>query len=124
MHLAQALDHAGIDAQRAPARAGSTLGVELDGANVTSVREDGAAAGALSPGDEILALGGLRTAGAGAIGERMKSIPPGTRITVTLARDGVLRTVEVQMGSPPPGALRFVPRESCLLYTSPSPRDS
>jgi predicted metalloprotease with PDZ domain len=115
VRLAHALDHAGIDLQRAPARAGSVLGIELDGTNgvhVTSVREDGPGAGILSPGDEFLALGGLRTATVAAVGDRLKATRPGTTLNVTLARDGVLRTVDVVTAAPPPGALRLVLRDT------------
>ncbi len=111
VHLARALDRVGVDLVRAPAREGSALGVEVsDRMVVDSVREDGPAAGQLSPGDEVLGIGAFRVSSSSALGDRMRTTPPGTRLAVTFARDGLLRTRDVVTAAPLPGDVSLVPR--------------
>lgn len=106
VHLAAALDHAGIDLVRAAPRQGASLGVELDERGlVTSVREDAPASALLTPGDELLAVNHLRTAGASAVAERLRATTPGASLEVLLTRDGVVRSVSVPTLAPPPGAV-------------------
>ena len=118
VHLARALDLVGVDLVRAPAREGSALGVEVsDRMHVDSVREDGPAAGHLSPGDELLGIGRFRLSSSSALGDRLRATPPGTRLTVTFARDGLLRTRDVVTGSTLEGDVSLVPRATIDAQT-------
>jgi predicted metalloprotease with PDZ domain len=104
-----ALDHAGIDVVAGAAKPGSWLGAELDGLVVASVREDGPAAGALTPGDELIAIDGERIVN---LADRLRDIPPGTRIDVLLARDGRIVLRSLKTGMPHPSDLNFVLRNA------------
>ncbi|MEN9787617.1 MAG: hypothetical protein RLZZ299_2881 [Pseudomonadota bacterium] len=113
VHVADALDHVGIDLVRAPARSGSALGIEANERMVVDlVREDGPAAGVLSPGDEILAVNGFRTTQPSALAERMTTWAPGTHVVVTLTRDGRVRTAELVTAAPRAGDVQLVMRPS------------
>ena len=105
-----ALDHAGMDLVAAPPRAGGWLGVELKGLTVLVVREDGPAAAALSPGDELLSLDGLRLDSAG-LADRLTSLRPGMQVELMVSRDGRILERVLCLGRPSSGDLKIVPRE-------------
>jgi predicted metalloprotease with PDZ domain len=112
--LAQALDRAGCDWVRAPSRPGSALGVEVSERMVVeTVREDGPCAEALTPGDELLTVNDQRVATSGALGERLRALPPGSELNLVLSRDGRIRTRRVVSAAPPPGEARIVLRDAC-----------
>ncbi|MSQ02653.1 MAG: M61 family peptidase [Myxococcales bacterium] len=106
----RALDHAGLDLIAGTARSGGWLGVELSGLSVSAVREDGPAAGVLSPGDELIGLDGERLDAAGMV-ERLRDVAPGTMVRVSYARDGRLREGALRLGAALPGELKIVRRE-------------
>ncbi len=108
--LAAALDRGGWAlVESGGASAGAWLGVGLRAGNrivVDTVREDGPSAGALSPGDEILAFSGERVVDQ-ELSDRLKSAAPGRPVTILLARDGRVRPVELVPAPPPPGDLKI-----------------
>lgn len=106
-----ALDHAGLDLVSSPPRKGGWLGVELSGLSVSSVREDGPAASALSPGDELLALDGERLDVSG-LSERLANLPAGRRVRLLLGRDGRVLERELVLSRAPPPDLKIIPREA------------
>jgi predicted metalloprotease with PDZ domain len=109
--LVEALDAAGYDATWAAPKPGSWLGVEVgERMGVESVREDGPAAGAISPGDEILAIDELRVASPSMLADRLKDAPPDTELTVLLSRDSVILRRAVRTVAQPRGDLKIVER--------------
>lgn len=104
----RALGHVGLELVPGQRRAGGALGVELSGASVRSVVEDGPAAGVLSPGDELLALDGERIE-ASALGDRLRDLAPGRRICLTVSRDGRIVGTALQLGSSPASDLKIRP---------------
>lgn len=111
--IADALDHAGYDLVWEAGGEGGWLGIETGGGErvtVESVREDGPAAGVLSPGDEILAIDGHRVLAA-ALQDRLADAPPGTRLTLLLSRDGRILERALRTGAIPRRGLKFVSRK-------------
>ncbi len=106
----RALDHAGLSLVAVDGKPGGWLGVELSGLTIAAVREDGPAAGVLSPGDEVIALDGERMDPAG-LSERLRDLTPGTAVKVTYTRDGRLLDGPLCVGATPPGELKIVRRE-------------
>ncbi len=106
----RALDHAGLDLVAVSGKAGGWLGVDLSRLVVTAVREDGPAAGVLSPGDELIALDGERLE-AGGLSERLRDLAPSTTVNVHYARDGRLCIGQLRLGATPPSELKIVRRE-------------
>jgi predicted metalloprotease with PDZ domain len=104
----RALGHVGLELVPGQRRAGAALGVELSGASIRSVVEDGPAAGVLSPGDELLALDGERIEPS-ALGDRLRDLAPGHRVLVTLSRDGRIVEAALQLGAPPVSDLKIRP---------------
>ncbi|GDX82094.1 peptidase M61 [Deltaproteobacteria bacterium] len=106
----RALDHAGLDLVASPSRKGGWLGVELSGLSVTSVREDGPAASALSPADELLAIDAERLDAAG-LPDRLANLKPGRSVRLLVGRDGRVMEREIVLGQPPAPDLKIVARE-------------
>jgi predicted metalloprotease with PDZ domain len=110
--LREALDHAGYDLAWGARPAGGWLGLGTRGGErilVDTVREDGPCNGVLSPGDEVLALGGDRVL-ASDLADRLKRTPPGTTLPVLFARDGRVASAEVLVGTPLPPDLKITER--------------
>lgn len=107
--IAVALDHAGFDIVAAPPKNALWLGVELSGANVSAVREGGPCEGILTPGDELIAFDGERFDAAG-LGDRLRDLPVGVPITVTLSRDGRMLHRSIPPAAAPPGDLKIIER--------------
>ena len=104
-----ALDHAGCDLVVVPGKAGGWLGVELSGMSVTSVREDGPSAAALSPGDELMAIDQERVE-ASTLGERLRVLGPNRDLRLLVARDGRIVERTLRSGSFPAAELKIVER--------------
>ena len=72
------------------------------------VYDPGPAAGVLSPGDEIVALDGLRITTPDDLAARVRAdYPPGSPVTVQLFRRGRLETATVTVGAAPPDTYRI-----------------
>lgn len=106
-----ALDHVGCDLVAVPGKKGGWLGIELSGANVTSVREDGPSAAALSPGDELLAINDERLE-SGTLPARLAQIGPHRDIRVLVSRDGRLLERALRLGACPAAELKIVERNA------------
>lgn len=107
--LAEALDHAGLDLVWGAAPKGAWLGVGTRGGDrlvVDTVREDGPAAGRLSPGDELLAVDGERVVG-GELTTWLQRDQPGARREILVARDGRIRAIQVVFGESPRAELKI-----------------
>lgn len=115
--LADELAHVGVTLRpgKDAAEAGPTawLGVTTTGARITGVLDDAPAAGALSPGDEVLALDGFRATTEADLRALLAMRRPGERIAVTLFRRNRLVTVELAAGTPPPASWELAGVESC-----------
>ncbi|MDE1837800.1 MAG: M61 family metallopeptidase [Euryarchaeota archaeon] len=55
----------------------------------------------LTPGDELLAFDGYRVT-YDSVGDMLKKFPPGEKVSITLFRRGILRTLEATLGKAPP----------------------
>ena len=84
--------------------------MELSGLSVTSVREDGPAASALSPADELLAIDAERLDAAG-LPDRLANLKPGRSVRLLVGRDGRVMEREIVLGQPPAPDLKIVARE-------------
>lgn len=87
---------------------GGWLGVETGSGErivISSVRESGPAAGALSPGDELLAIDGERVLGSD-LADRLRGTKPGQRVSLLVSRDGRVLAREVTVGAAPPTELK------------------
>jgi Lon-like protease len=68
---------------------------------INSVDDDGASAGKLEKDDVLLAVDGERTADTDALLARIRAVPPGTPITLTVRRDGAEKQVSVTTKAAP-----------------------
>jgi len=96
----------GIQPLRPDLREALGLG-EQEGALVADVFEDGPAAQAgLARGDVVIAMDGKPVVEPGAMSRAIAMTPPGTRVTLTVVRDGRERRIVVTVGRQPdePGA--------------------
>jgi len=77
---------------------------------LATVFDPGPAAGILHPGDEIVALDGLRTSAGDEVEERIKTDwRPGESVSVHVFRRGRLEAVTVALGTAPPSQYEIVP---------------
>ncbi len=89
-----------------PAELPGFLGVEFrregDRPRITVALDGGPGRRAgLTPGDELLAFDGYRVT-FDSVGEMLKKFSPGDKVSITLFRRGLLRTVEATLGKAPP----------------------
>jgi predicted metalloprotease with PDZ domain len=113
VELAEALEHVGLSLVRGARANGSYLGIEVSGAEriqLTAVREDGPAWGLLSPGDELLAIGGERIL-ASELSSRLADTPPHSVLRLLISRDARILERSLRTGLAPEGELKIVPRE-------------
>jgi predicted metalloprotease with PDZ domain len=73
------------------------------------VRGGAAQTAGLSPGDEILALGGRRV-DEGSLRERLRRLRPGARTALTIARRERLKELSVTLQAPAPEPLELFPQ--------------
>lgn len=86
------------------------LGVMMQGGSARVARVlDGtpASEAGLSPGDEIIAIDGLRVQSEADLRQRLPSRSPGDRVSVALFRLGRLTTVDVILGEAPPSRVEI-----------------
>ena len=90
----------GVVAQTVDSAMAESLGLkEVRGAIVADVTADGAAAHAgVARGDVIVAVDGHAIADSNALRNRIASTAPGSRISLTIVRDGAERTVSATLG--------------------------
>ena len=111
VEIARALDHAGLDLVWGEEKPGSWLGLELsDRMVVESVREDGPCATALTPGDELIAIGRERVASGSVLADRLREIPVGTPVEILSSREGRLRRGAAVTARACPSDLKIVER--------------
>ncbi|MBY3988129.1 PDZ domain-containing protein [Rhodococcus fascians] len=83
--------------------------------SVTSVAQDGPAAGVLNIGDTLVAVGGTPVSTAGAVREAVSAKAPGDSLDIDYVRDGAPRTGSVVLGArpddPSKGYLGVTPEE-------------
>jgi predicted metalloprotease with PDZ domain len=111
IELESALSAVGLALSWGAVPAGGWLGVETIGDRliISSVREDGPAWGALSPGDEILGLEGERVWGSGDLAERLKLLAPEQMVRVLVARDGRIEEKQLCLAMIPPADIKIIP---------------
>ncbi len=97
--LTPALDAFGMVLEPWEPREGGWLGIELDGADVRSVRRDGPAFNVLAVGDEIIAVEGRRMKG-GAVAADLLKHSPGDKVELLVSREGLIRTIPFTLGEP------------------------
>ena len=104
------LSLAGIEMKWEKERKEGYLGIRMSESapeTVANVLEGtGAAGAALLPGDELIAVDGMRVKPADIAG-RIREHQPGETVAVTVSRFGVLKEIRVKLGERP-GTLRFV----------------
>jgi predicted metalloprotease with PDZ domain len=104
------LSLAGIAMKRERERREGYLGIRMSETAPETVGEvlegTGAALAALHPGDEIIAVDGMRVK-SGDIAGRIREHRPGGTVAVTVSRLGVLKELRAELGERP-GTLRFV----------------
>lgn len=83
----------------------SWLGVQLDENDVVTQvrRETPAWLGGVNVGDEILAVGDLRTSGA--FGRHLEFYEPGDKVELLISRRGKVRSLELEVAAEPPTVL-------------------
>jgi len=108
--LGEELRHVGLElrasadpAQIADGCAAVWLGATLGGSKVTAVLDDSpAAAGGLSPGDEIIAIDGFRVTNEGELRSMAGARKPGDAVELAVFRRSRLIRITVRLGAAPP----------------------
>jgi predicted metalloprotease with PDZ domain len=113
----EVLARAGLAFERSPRESGprASLGVRVssDGGRAVVdavLRGTAAHRAGLDPRDEIVAIGDRRVEG-GRLDAALSTLAPGARVSLVVARDGRMRTLEATLDEAPATESRIAPRE-------------